>query len=52
MKIRSNVKAGITPIAINHIEKLTTNADSIDQKNTIAKKLRLSRARSKRCPGL
>jgi hypothetical protein len=45
MKIRSNVKAGA--IATNHNEKLaddnSDNSNSIEQKKSISKKLRLSK---------
>jgi len=40
MKIRTSVKAGGT---INHNEKLVNNNNSIEQKKTIGKKLRLSK---------
>jgi hypothetical protein len=44
MKIKANIKAGITPIALNHNEKLADdNSRSIEQKKSISKKLRLSK---------
>jgi len=41
MKIRSNVKAG--RVAGNHNEKQASDINTIEQKKTFAKKLRLSK---------
>jgi len=43
MKIRTNVKAGGGSKGSNHNEKLANNDNSIEQKKTLGKKLRLSK---------